>query len=100
MLSCEGYPDAYHLTKKSVQARQNMQTYLDLGGRIFASHWHNVWLQMAVPLPDPSREPSLKTIAQFIDPSPNFTGYSNDATTDEATINTAFPKGAALQQWL
>jgi hypothetical protein len=99
MLSCEGYPDAYDTTKKSVQARQAMQTYLDLGGRIFASHWHNFWIQMAVPLPAPSTEPTLKTVAGFIDPT-QYTGYSNDTTTDEATINMSFAKGQALQQWL
>ena len=99
MLSCEGYPNAYDLSKKSVQARQNLHTYLNLGGRVFASHWHNVWLQKAVALPAPSTEPSLQTVAQFIDPT-TYTGYSNDATTDEATINTSFAKGAALQQWL
>ena len=95
MLSCEGYPDAY--TQKSVQARQNLQTYLDLGGRIFASHWHNFWLQNSVA--SPTGEPSLKTVAQFVDPTVT-SGYSNDTATDEATINTNFAKGAALQQWL
>jgi hypothetical protein len=100
MLSCEGYPNAWDLTKKSVQARQNMQTYLDLGGRVFASHWHNVWLAKAVALPAPSTEPLLSTVATFIDPTTGNSGYSNDTTTDEATINTSFAKGAALQAWL
>lgn len=100
MLSCEGQPSSHDLTKKSVAARQAIQTYLGLGGRVFASHWHNVWIQKSVALPAPSAEPPLTTVAQFIDPLSMGNGYSNDGTTDEATINTGFAKGQALQQWL
>jgi hypothetical protein len=99
MLSCEGAAVAWDLTKKSVQARQNLQTYLDLGGRVFASHWHNVWIAKSVALPAPSTEPPLSTLASFVDPAV-YQGYSEDTLTDEATINTSFAKGAALQTWL
>lgn len=99
MLSCEGYPSSHDLSKKSVAARQAMQTYLNLGGRVFASHWHGVWLQNSV---QQGSEPPLSVLGTFLNPANYGTnyGYSNDATSDEGTINTTFPRGQALQTWL
>lgn len=99
MLSCEGYPSSHDLSKKSVAARQAMQTYLNLGGRVFASHWHGVWLQNSV---QQGSEPPLSVVGTFLNPANYGTnyGYSNDGTGDEGTINTAFPRGQALQTWL
>lgn len=99
MLSCEGYPSSHDLTKKSVAARQAMQTYLNLGGRVFASHWHGVWLQNSV---QQGTEPPLSVVGTFLNPANygNNYGYSNDAAGDEGTINTGFARGQALQNWL
>jgi hypothetical protein len=99
MLSGEGYSSSHDLTKKSVSARKAMQTYLNLGGRVFASHWHGVWLQYSVAV---APEPALSVVGTFLDPG-NYsgnTGYSNDNQGDEGTVNTSFAKGMALQQWL
>lgn len=100
MLSCEGYPSSHDMSKKTVAARQAMQTYLNLGGRVFASHWHGVWLQASVAQ---GGEPPLSVVGTFLNPgnySPVNYGYSNDGVGDEGTINTGFAKGQALQTWL
>ncbi len=83
--SCEGLPTAM-TTNKSMAARQALQAYADAGGRVFASHWHNYWIAQG-PAPWP-------TLANFVqnaaDPMSPFT----------STIDTSFPKGAALSEWL
>lgn len=41
-LSCEG---SQRTGTKPVTARQALSDYTDLGGRVFMSHWHNVWVE-------------------------------------------------------
>jgi hypothetical protein len=70
---------------KSAAALAAMQAYADAGGRIFASHWHNYWIERG-PAPWP-------TVARFNhqgDPGANFV----------TTIDTTHTSGAALSQWL
>jgi hypothetical protein len=85
ILSCEGdsYPD-----QKSMAARQAMYDYSSAGGRVFASHWHNVWFADG---PQP-----LPTTGTWSDRK-NPMGETKDPI--DATINQSFPKGAALAQW-
>jgi hypothetical protein len=80
--SCEGvqFP-----SNKSVTARQAMADYANMGGRVFASHWHNYWIEFGPP-PFPS-------VAQF-DPQ---TDPPNPLI---AFIDTSFPKGMAMAEWL
>jgi hypothetical protein len=40
-LSCEGAQNAGTKPQPSLDA---MKAYADLGGRVFASHWHNIWI--------------------------------------------------------
>ena len=82
LLACEGLQDA---DKKPPSALQAMFDYAGLGGRIFASHWQNYWLE-AGPLPFP-------TTATFVD-EPDL------ADPFKARIETSFPKGEALSEWL
>ena len=79
--SCEG---TERPTNKSMAARQALQAYANAGGRVFASHWHNYWFEHG-PTPWPG-------IATF-----NHQADLNDIT---ASIDTSFPKGVALAQWL
>lgn len=81
LLSCEGSEDP---NNKSVPARQNMKNYLDAGGRVFASHWHNFWVEFG-PTPFP-------TAANF--------DHRGDPRPGDAVIDTSFPKGQALADWL
>jgi len=82
LLACEG---SQNFGAKSAGSRQAMFDYTSQGGRVFASHWHNVWLEQG-PMPFPQtagfhHQPDL--------PDP-FT----------ADIDTSFPKGQALSDWL
>jgi hypothetical protein len=79
LLSCEGaeYPE-----EKGDAAFKAMAAYTALGGRMFASHWHQVWLKSG-PFP---------TIARY-------TGQA-DLGDQTAEVVTTFPKGKALSEWL
>jgi hypothetical protein len=83
ILSCEGnsYPD-----QKSPAARAALVGYADKGGRVFASHWHNIWLRGG---PAPwSQVASFNAIGANLDDP--FVGE----------VDTSFPKGNALADWL
>jgi hypothetical protein len=81
LLSCEGSENPRN---KSQAARQNVKAYLDAGGRVFASHWHNYWVEFG-PAPFP-------TTANF--------DHRGDPQPGDAVIDTSFPKGQALADWL
>jgi hypothetical protein len=82
LMACEGnqYPD-----KKSQVARENIVKYAGIGGRLFFTHWHNVWIEKG-PAPWP-------TLAQF-----KFQADLPNPST--GTIDTGFPKGLALAEWM
>ena len=61
-----------------------MHDYAGLGGRIFASHWHQIWLDRG---PHPFPE-----VASFVD--------EDDINDITANVETSFPKGQALSEWL
>ena len=82
LMACEGnqYAD-----QKSQVARDNIVKYAGVGGRLFFTHWHNVWIEKG-PAPWP-------TLAQFkFQPD-----LPNPST---GTIDTGFPKGQALADWM
>ena len=82
LLACEGGTNE---ATKPDTARQAMLDYTSLGGRVFASHWHNVWVEEG---PDPF--PSVATFNHQPDLANPFT----------ALIDTSFPKGQAFSDWL
>ena len=53
--SCDGHGEPEQQEHRS--ARMALQQYADVGGRVFASHWHNYWFEHG-PAPWP-------TIANF-----------------------------------
>jgi hypothetical protein len=81
LLPCEGKPIA-----KPATALQNLIEYTSSGGRVFTTHYGYVWIEGA----------------------PNPFSSTADWATDQATmpdpltveINTTFPKGQALSDWL
>jgi len=85
LLSCEGsqYADV------KMPFYGNVKKYADSGGRVFASHLHFNWLWKG-----PAPWPSTAT----------YTGGSQEAqdppNPSTATVDTTFPKGAALADWL
>jgi hypothetical protein len=93
MHSCEGMYGQYTgganpstpTSAKSVAARQALQDYADMGGRVFASHWHAYWFEEG-----PAAFQSIATWNHRA-------GLPNPYT---ATIDQSFPQGAALASWL
>ncbi len=83
VLSCEG---SENLGSKPVASRAEMQKSLDLGGRVFSSHYHYVWWQYG-PAPFP-------TTATW---QGDGMGPGN---TMPFLIDTSFAKGKALADWL
>lgn len=85
LLSCEC--DEYNDAKGGTHpmARQAMFDYINMGGRVFASHYHYTWFRN-------SPQGDFKGLAQWSDNS--FNGYK------EATVETSFPKGQAMADWL
>jgi hypothetical protein len=60
--SCEGNQGSFTgaaspTSTKSMEARQALQTFADLGGRVFASHWHVYWFEQG--------PPAFRSIATF-----------------------------------
>jgi hypothetical protein len=85
ILSCESNSFAQ---EKPMAVREGMYEYASRGGRVFASHWHNIWFEDG---PDPV--PTTGTWSRREDPV-------GDNTPLPGTINQTFPKGAALAAWL
>jgi hypothetical protein len=84
LLSCEG--DRDHITNKPEQSFESMYEYANLGGRVFASHYHGLWFQ---------RGPGLfPEIAEFT------TENDNAFREVTASVVTDFPKGQAMAEWI
>ena len=83
LLSCEGEAND---DEKSEAARQAMYQYASSGGRVLASHLHHFWFSAG-----PDVVPQVATWADRAPP---------EMDPSIATINTSFPKGDALAQWL
>lgn len=82
LMACEG---GQNPGQKPSAALQAMFDYTSKGGRVFASHWHNYWLESG-PEPFPS--------------SAVFNHQPDLADPFTARIDDSFPKGAALRDWL
>jgi hypothetical protein len=80
-LSCEGGQNA---GSKPMTARAALKDFTDMGGRVFASHWHNIWIDSG-----PAPWPTTLTRVNLSD--------LNSITAD---IDQATPKGHDLAQWL
>ncbi len=88
LLTCEGVGDQQTGKGNFAGYRAEMKQYADRGGRVFASHWHHAWVEFAPTTSQPWS--SVATISHQADPPNPSTG----------TINTTFPKGNALANWL
>ncbi|MRG91026.1 carboxypeptidase regulatory-like domain-containing protein [Polyangium spumosum] len=82
LMACEA---AQNTSQKPQAARQAMFEYASQGGRIFASHWHNYWLEEG---PEPFPQTAV------------FNHQADLANPFTAKIDDTFPKGAALRDWL
>jgi hypothetical protein len=104
MLSCEGnqlidaaFGASVGVNDKPQSSLQALHDYAGLGGRVFMSHWHNVWIggDRRVPAPDPNYGMAdWKTIGNWNFPDPQ------DQENTTAVIDLAVPKGMSFATWM
>jgi hypothetical protein len=95
ILSCEGGQDGSldYPNPKSKMALDALKSYADQGGRVFASHWHNIWIAGANG--DPTRPAVWPGIAQWdLEARPNLDPVT--VTVDEVSN----PKGTKFATWM
>jgi len=97
ILSCEGSQQGTSSMKSQTDLNA-LKEYADLGGRVFLSHWHNIWIgggfQADFNNPDPVIA-DWRPIAQWSD-SP---GTLANGTIDRIDENSN-PKGTAFANWM
>jgi hypothetical protein len=95
--SCEGFQDPEHKPQASMD---NIRAYADAGGRVFASHWQNIWLEGSKERNDEgfNQAPpqSWLTLGTWTNRDPS----ELDANTVAAIDERSNPKGVAFANWM
>ena len=90
IFSCEG---AQNPNTKPEAAIDAVKAYADMGGRVFASHWHNIWIGGAwASGGNPPGSPVWDAIAQWND--------ANDPGSPDLIDEASNPKGPSFAQWM
>lgn len=84
LFSCEGSEYLDNKGGDAPGARQEVHDYLNMGGRVFATHFHYAWFKS-------SPDPAFQGLAEW---------GSASSGSGPASIDTSFPKGQALADWL
>jgi hypothetical protein len=91
ILSCEGGQGP---ATKPQAAMDAMKAYADLGGRVFMSHWHNIWIEGA----GASGQPQAPAVW------PGIATWSNGGNLGNGTIDlvdeVSNPKGPSFATWM
>jgi hypothetical protein len=95
ILSCEG--NQYGNTK-SQAALDNMKAYADFGGRVFMSHWHNVWLS-GVYQGTGNQKPAVWSDLTN-GPVKGWTGGQNFSQLTDVIDEVSNPKGTSFANWM
>jgi hypothetical protein len=94
ILSCEG---GQHAETKSQADMDALKAYADFGGRVFLSHWHNIWIEGSTQNANMTQRPAVWSgpngVATWTNNDQNFGG--ND-TIDE--VNN--PTGMSFATWM
>ncbi|MFN0253349.1 MAG: carboxypeptidase regulatory-like domain-containing protein [Kofleriaceae bacterium] len=91
-LSCEGQQNG---DTKPQPALDAMKAYADLGGRVFASHWHNIWIGGDWTDGNGQTPAVWSEIADWV--TDNGTNLSNATDTIDEVNN---PKGTSFATWM
>jgi len=100
ILSCEG---AQHAETKSQEAMDHLKDYADLGGRVFLSHWHNIWIEGSTQSPTNGAAPKVWSGSDQDPPIARFTDNTNlpNGTVDTIDEDLADnPKGMSFATWM
>ncbi len=93
-LSCEGSQQNNNSSLKTQGALDAMKAYADAGGRVFASHWHNIWVGGNFQNNNANLAPAVwKDIATWTSSDGN---PGNPIIIDEV----ANPKGMSFATWM
>jgi hypothetical protein len=97
MLACGGDDDRYNPPAGYVKetARQAMKAYVERGGRVFAEHFHQSWIQAYTDVDDDE----LPTPALFGEVATWDTPFKAE-NNHTSSIDTSFPKGVTFADWL
>ena len=91
MLSCEGSQGPTTKPQTSLQA---MHDYADVGGRVFASHWHNIWISGEQGNPAHGM-PDWESVATW-----SFAGNPSPDTLTAMIDRVNNPKGMSFATWM
>ncbi|HVY29981.1 MAG TPA: carboxypeptidase regulatory-like domain-containing protein [Polyangiaceae bacterium] len=103
LMSCVGSQSDGRLV--TAQNKQDLQAYLDMGGRAFLEHYHHAWLRggnesMDIEYARKYTPTPFPAVATWVPPDdPNYDGghAGQDAP---YTVDTSFPKGKDFADWL
>jgi hypothetical protein len=92
ILSCEG---AQHAETKTQAAMDRLKAYADLGGRVFLSHWHNIWIEGST-TPQAGTKPMVwPALAQWSNSGDTLPNMTKDTIDEQHN-----PKGPAFATWM
>ena len=83
LLSCEAGEYLENKGGSAAGARGSMYEYLNAGGKVFATHYHDVWFKN-------SPAPEFQQLAT----------WASSASGSNYEVNQSFPKGEKLAEWL
>jgi hypothetical protein len=94
ILSCEGsqYP-----ASKPTASLLEMKKYADLGGRVFASHWHNIWIEGGTGAAAP---PEWLSVATWNNSGTTFNSPPNGTDGPDIIDEVSNPKGMSFATWM
>ena len=96
VLSCEG---GQHADTKKKPAMDALKAYADFGGRVFLSHWHNVWIGGDFTNSDQGQKPNV-----WADNTNGVATWQNGNDPGNGTIDVidevANPKGSSFATWM
>jgi hypothetical protein len=97
ILSCEGgqYPNT-----KPQSAMDALKAYADLGGRVFLSHWHNIWIEGSTQGGGNQAPAVWPGIATWNNSGTTFNSPPNGNDPDDLIDETNNPKGQAFATWM
>jgi len=98
ILSCEGNQ---HPETKSQEAMDALKAYADFGGRVFLSHWHNIWLEGSTQTTGATQKPAVWAAANGMPGVATWNNSGNSFSTPPDIIDElSNPKGMSFATWM